>query len=392
MSVAAPMIQQGRFRLFAQTSNTYSALAIDLVRRSTVIDMLGLLTLDYPKLELWEQQPDKFDKRDFDRLRVSGTTIFHPAVGFTDGDCYGCSLRDLTGWNAFIAAHPTEFVRIDCASDVELAKTTGRLGIVLGLQNSIHFRTLADVDAFYKLGQRVSQLTYDDNEIGGGSTDARNVGLTPYGAQIIDRMNALGMAVDISHCSDRTTLDAIEASHKPVLVTHSNCRALVPNCARCKTDEAIRALAAKGGVMGVTMVRSFVQASGTATIEDVLNHVDHVVGLVGMEHVGIGSDVDLDGRDAHIRPRKRWDLDDFDYSQKIYDLTEGLIRRKYSPEDIALILGGNFQRVLASIWSPAGTPADQQPAQLDGESKPSANAPAQVSPLSTVVNRQAAPA
>lgn len=365
------MIQQGRFRLFAQTATTYSALAIDLVQRATVIDMLGLLTLDYSKLEGWEKQPERFAKRDFDRLRASGTTIFHPAVGFTDGDCYGCSLRDLTGWNAFISAHPNEFLRIDCPSDVHRAKNSGRLGIVLGLQNSLHFRTLADVDAFYKLGQRVSQLTYDDNEIGGGSTDPRNIGLTPYGAQIVDRMNSLGMAVDVSHCSDRTTLDTIAASRKPVLVTHSNCRALVPTSARCKTDEAIRALAATGGVMGITMVRGFVQASGTATIEDVLNHIDHVVSLVGIEHVGIGTDVDLEGRDAHIRPKKRWDLDGVDYSQKIYDLTEGLIRRNYSPENIELILGGNFQRALAAIWPPDATPSHEQPTPANPQPPPS---------------------
>jgi membrane dipeptidase len=165
-------------------------------------------------------------------------------------------------------------------------------------------------------------------------------------------MNAVGMAVDISHCSDRTTLDAIHASRKPVLVTHSNCRALVATNARCKTDEAIRLLAAQGGVIGITMVRGFVQASGPATIEDVLDHIDHVARLVGVEHVGIGSDVDLDGRDARIRPRKRFDLDGIDYSQKIFDLTEGLIRRKYSAENIELILGGNFQRALEAIWSP----------------------------------------
>jgi membrane dipeptidase len=169
-------------------------------------------------------------------------------------------------------------------------------------------------------------------------------------------MNTVGMAVDISHCSDRTTLDALHASRKPVLVTHSNCRALVA-AARCKTDEAIRLLADKGGVIGITMVRGFVQSSGPATIEDVLDHIDHVAKLVGVEHVGIGSDVDLDGRDAHIRPKKRFDLDGIDYSQKIFDLTEGLIRRKYSPANIELILGGNFQRVLAAIWS--SEPASQ---------------------------------
>ena len=350
------MIQRGRFCLFAQTPPApnealYSTLALDLVRGSTVIDMLGLLTLNYTKLSSWEAQPACFALRDFEKLRASGITIFHPAVGFTNGDVHASSLRDITGWNQFIAAHSSQFLRIDCPGDLEAAKASGRLGIVIGLQNSLHFRTVEDVDCFYRLGQRVSQLTYDDNAIGGGSTDPRDIGLTPFGAQIVDRMNAVGMAVDISHCSDRTTLDAIHASRKPVLVTHSNCRALVATSARCKTDEAIRLLAAQGGVIGITMVRSFVQTSGRATIEEVLDHIDHVARLVGVEHVGLGSDVDLDGRDTRIRPRKRFDLDGIDYSQKIFDLTEGLIRRKYSPENIELILGGNFQRVLEAIWS-----------------------------------------
>jgi len=350
------MLQRGRFCLLAQSrlaqnDVAYSTLALDLVRRSTVIDMLGLLTLNYSKLSSWWEQPACFAPHDFQKLRASGTTIFHPAVGFTDGDVYGSSLRDINGWNEFIASHGSEFVRIDCAGDLERAKASGRLGIVIGQQNSRHFRTVEDVDCFYSLGQRVSQLTYDDNQIGGGSTDPRDVGLTPYGSQIVDRMNTVGMAVDISHCSDRTTLDALNASRTPVLVTHSNCRALVATSARCKTDEAIRLLAAKGGVIGITMVRSFVQASGPATIEDVLDHIDHVAKLVGVEHVGLGSDVDLDGRDTRIRPRKRFDLDGIDYAQKIFDLTEGLIRRKYSPENIELILGGNFQRALQAIWS-----------------------------------------
>jgi membrane dipeptidase len=164
-------------------------------------------------------------------------------------------------------------------------------------------------------------------------------------------MNAVGMAVDISHCGDRTTLNAIEASRKPVLVTHSNCRALVPGSSRCKTDEAIRRMAAKGGVMGFTMVRGFVRSSGRVTIEHVLDHVDHLVKVAGVEHAGIGSDVDLDGRDLLLRPEHRFDLDDIDYSRKIYDLTEGLLRRKYSNRSIELILGGNFERALTAAWT-----------------------------------------
>jgi membrane dipeptidase len=164
-------------------------------------------------------------------------------------------------------------------------------------------------------------------------------------------MNALGMAVDVSHCGDRTTLDAVAASRKPVLVTHSNCRALVPGSARCKTDEEIRKVAAAGGVIGVTMVRYFVSSSGPATIENVLDHVDHVAKLAGVEHVGIGSDVDLVGRDSRGRASRKNDLDGVAYERKIYDLTEGLVRRNYSDRDIQLVLGGNFQRVLADIWA-----------------------------------------
>jgi membrane dipeptidase len=164
-------------------------------------------------------------------------------------------------------------------------------------------------------------------------------------------MNQVGMAVDISHCGDRTTMNAIEASRKPVLVTHSNCRALVPGSARCKTDEAIKHMAAAGGVMGITMVRTFVRAAGRVTIEHVLDHFDHLVKLAGVEHAGIGSDVDLDGRDTRIRPARKFDLDGIDYSKKIYDLTEGLVSRNYSSRNIELILGGNFERALTEAWT-----------------------------------------
>ena len=157
------------------------------------------------------------------------------------------------------------------------------------------------------------------------------------------------MAADISHCGDRTTLDVIEASATPVLVTHSNCRALVPYSARCKTDAAIRKLAARGGVMGVTLERLFVGTGSSVTIENVVGHIDHIAKLVGVEHVGLGTDVDLDGRDGPAAPKKN-DLDGLQYSRKVFELTEGLIRRKYSKADIRLILGGNFQRALTAIW------------------------------------------
>ena len=313
--------------------------------------MLGLLTLDFKKLDTWRTRPASFRLSDFQRLKDSGITVFHPAVGYVEGDIYAESSADITSWDAFIDSYPQYFIRVCNPADVSRAKAEGKLGIIVGQQNSNHFRTVDDVDAFYKLGQRVSQLTYHDNALGGGSTDPADKGLTGYGAQVLARMNRLGMAVDVSHCGDRTTLDVIEASSKPVLVTHSNCRALVPYSARCKTDAAIRKLAATGGVMGITMERLFVGTGSRVTIENVLDHVDHVAKLVGVEHVGLGTDVDLDGRDLATAPKKKNDLDGLQYSRKVFELTEGLIRRKYSAADIKLILGGNFQRALTGIWT-----------------------------------------
>ena len=217
------------------------------------------------------------------------------------------------------------------------------------------------------LGQRVSQLTYNArNLIGNGSTERRDEGISDFGVAIIERMNKVGMAVDVSHCGDRTTLDAFEVSKKPVLITHSNCRALVSGHPRCKTDEAIKKVGAAGSVMGITGVRMFVKADEPTTIEHVLDHFDHVAKLVGPEHLGVGSDIDLYGYDAmppelnkKLRAgykgsygfREKIDIEGLNHPKRMFDLTEGLIRRRYSDAEIEGILGGNFRRVLSDIWT-----------------------------------------
>ena len=185
------------------------------------------------------------------------------------------------------------------------------------------------------------------------------------------------MAIDVSHCGDRTTLDAFEISKKPVLITHSNCRALVPGHPRVKTDEAIKKVGAAGSVIGITGVRMFVKADEPTTIEHALDHFDHVRKLIGAEHLGVGSDIDLYGYDAmppeankQLRAaykgsygfREKIDIEGLNHPKRMFDLTEGLIRRKYSDAEIEGILGGNFKRVLSQIWTvekaaPAPTPA-----------------------------------
>lgn len=355
--LAGPFLNKGRFNLFADERGervTHSARAIELVGRSMVIDMLGLLTLDWPKLYSWQREPAVFGIPDFQKLQSSGINVFHPAVEPNAPRPYEAARNWISGWDRLLGNQPGCFVRIGAAGDLQAVRQTGRIGILIGFQNSDHFRTVADVQAFHTLGQRVSQLTYNArNRIGAGCREARDTGLSSYGAEVVAAMNRVGMAVDVSHCSERTCLDTFTASKKPVLITHSNCRAIADN-PRCKSDAVIRAMAARGGVMGITAVAAFVSPRRTATVEDMLDHFDRVVRLTGVEHVGLGSDVDLEALDPKTgRLDLRYRVQGLPPARRVFDLTEGLIRRGYDDRSIELILGGNFQRVLTEIWAPA---------------------------------------
>ena len=363
-AVCAPMVNQGRYRVFAGSKQEYSARAVELVGRSVVIDMLSPFKLGSTT---WFTNPDSFKQVDFQRFKDSGINAFHIAVGTGGVEAYLNTLRFIASWDSFLANHDRWLMRVDSASDLDRLKNSGKVGVILGVQNSEHFRSPADVDYFHSLGQRVSQLTYNTrNLIGNGSTERRDEGVSDFGAAIIERMNKVGMAVDVSHCGDRTTLDAFELSKTPVLITHSNCCALVPGHPRCKTDEAIKKMAASGGVMGITGVRMFVKNDEPTTVEHFLDHFDHVKKLVGVEHLGVGSDIDLDGYDdmpaeenKRLRAgykgsygfREKIDIEGVDHPKRVFDLTEGLIRRKYADREIEMVLGGNFKRVLAQIWS-----------------------------------------
>lgn len=361
-AVAAPMIHLGRVRLFGAE---YSTRAVDLMKSSTVIDMLSPISLSNPRMVQLMTKPETFTAADLANYRASGIHAFHIAIGLGGPEAYQNTLQFVAGWDGFLAHHSETMKRIDSVADIDAARAAGKIGFIIGLQNSEHFRTTGDVDFFYSLGQRVSQLTYNArNMIGNGSTERRDEGLSDYGVLIVDRMNRAGMTVDVSHCGDQTTLDAFEASKKPVLITHGNCRALNPH-PRCKTDEAIRKMAALGGVMGITGVRMFVKADEPTTVEHVLDHFDHVKKLVGPEFLGVGSDIDLFGYDAmpaneraalHANYKSSYafrdkdDIEGINHPRRMFDLTEGLIRRRYSDGEIHGILGGNFRRALAKIW------------------------------------------
>ena len=364
--LTAPMLNLGRFRLFPGLPIEYSARCLTLMQESTVVDMLSVLTIS-DKWQEWARAPETFTEKEFQRFLDSGIQVFHHAFGLGGPTAYEAAINYFGAVNALIAGSDQYMMRIDSAADFARVKSSRKIGILPGLQNAQHFRRPADVPFFFGLGERVAQLTYNSrNLIGNGSTERRDEGISDFGAAIIDQMNKTGMAIDVSHCGDRTTLDAFELSKMPVLITHSNCRALAPGHPRCKTDDAIRAVGKAGSVMGITGVRNFVKNAEPTTIEDVIDHFDHVRKLIGPEHLGVGSDVDLDGYDdlpaealKQLRAsykdsysfRDKIDIEGLDHPKRMFDLTEGLIRRKYSDAEIRGILGGNFIRVLGQVWA-----------------------------------------
>ncbi len=347
----------------ADAEHKYSKKVIDLVERSLVIDMLGPLKLDFRP----EAYAEPLSEQEAAMFRTCGITAFHNSVGIGGPNAYDEALQFISAWSGFAGRNSDIFSLVGVATDLDHAKVKHKIAVIMGLQNAEQFREAKDVKDFFQLGLRCAQLTYNEqNYIGSGSTDRVDGGISDYGFEIITAMNEVGMLIDVSHSGDRTTLDAIELSPRPIAFTHSNCRAL-NNHPRLKTDEAIQKLARKGGVMGITGVRNFVKDREPTTVEDVVDHIDHVVKLVGIEHVGIGTDSDLMGYD-HMQPdqyaklkaaykasyafRDKIDTDGFNHPKKIYDLTDALLRRGYSDSNIQAVLGGNFRRLLGESWTP----------------------------------------
>jgi len=357
-AAAAPFISRPvRAENAAFPSRAYPKRVVDLVNEALVIDMLHPIKIDEGPAPMTDKLAEEY--------RTSGVSAMLQGVGIRDPEARDQVLSYYALWGHYVQVNSHVFTGVDKMADILRAKRDGKVAVIMGMQNSDHFQKVEDVEFFFKLGQRVSQLTYNwQSRIGSGSTERVDGGVSDYGVSIIEAMNKVGMLIDVSHCGDKTTLDAIALSPKPIAITHSNCRAL-NNHPRLKTDEAIKALAAKGGVMGIAGVRNFVTAKEPTTVDNIVDHIDHAVKLVGIEHVGIGSDLDNHGYDdmppelqksmkgmlsASYAWRDKLDTDGFDHPRRIYDLTEALLRRGYSKDNIKAILGGNFQRLLTATW------------------------------------------
>ncbi len=229
------------------------------------------------------------------------------------------------------------------AADVRAAHAAGQLAVLINIEGAEAVEgDLALLRNFYRLGVRMMGLVWNfPNKVTDGAGDeGRGAGLTKFGRAVIREMNRLGMLIDLAHITPTGFFEVLELSTAPVLFTHGNCHALWQH-ARNLTDAQIKALAAKGGVMGISVVSTFMGPE-TATRKTVADHIDHVVQLLGSaDHVAYGSDFD-----GCTPPPGLEDV------TKLLDLTADLLDRGYTEADMAKILGGNYLRVFEEVLRP----------------------------------------
>jgi membrane dipeptidase len=238
--------------------------------------------------------------------------------------------------------HEDKMMLFTKVSDVREAEKQGKIAAMLSIEGGEAVEAdLGILRMLYRLGLRAMTLTWNErNQIADGAGEGRTKGgLTNFGVELVKEMNNLGMVVDVSHINDAGFFDVIETTTKPIIASHSNCRALC-NHRRNMTDEMIKILADNGGVMGMNFSASFVtENKENATLERLLDHVDHVVKVASVEHVGIGSDFD----GIENTPKGLEDVTRMPY------LTEGLVKRGYKEDEIRKILGENFLRVFSKV-------------------------------------------
>ncbi|MBI2797438.1 MAG: membrane dipeptidase [Gemmatimonadetes bacterium] len=308
--------------------------------------------------------------------RASGITAVNVTLGAGDNGtaAFVNTVRGIAFAERELEAHGDAFLKVRTAADIARARASGRLGLIYGFQDATMFEDDAGrVDLFHQLGVRICQLTYNvRNLVGDGCLEPANGGLSAFGRRVVARMNAAGMLVDLSHVGERTTLDAIAASTRPVAVTHSGCKA-VNDVPRNKTDDQLRRLAAKGGVVGIYMM-PFLRGSGQPGPDDFVRHVEHAVNTCGEDHVGVGSDLSITPLDltpefralhaGFVRQRRAAGISapgeaedvfnyvpEFNTPRRMELVADALARKGHGSARILKILGANWQRLFGEVWA-----------------------------------------
>jgi membrane dipeptidase len=341
------------------------------------IDGAGALELFYAE----DEQPEERAKilaNDLAAAKASGLSAMVATVApqgrfWLDDAAFEKNKRDIGSWKARIAEHPEALVLVDKGADLETARRDKKLGIVFTSQGTEPLGEKSDrISLFRELGLRVMQLTHNRrNLVGDGCMEPSAAGLSRFGYEVVERLNAEKVVVDLAHGAQRTIHQGILASKRPMLISHTGCSAL-SDLPRCTHDAELRLLADRGGVAGM-ILWPYLRKDTQPMAMDLIRHIEHAVNVAGEDHVGIGSDTSLAPLDRTPEFEKRnremvadlvnqgifergrpadlyMFIPDLNVANRYEVIGAMLAKRGHSDARIAKILGGNFARVLGEVW------------------------------------------
>jgi len=354
------MITRRQFNLGAAGSiaagaTPLNALAATPTQDALVIDAMG---------EVREVYTDELCREMIDSGLNSITVTLCDPKSY-EAVAYRWAMDGVLAYDRLIETESEFWTRATTVADIDRARREGRIAIFYLFQNSTQFgRNLDNVDVFYGLGVRSSQITYNfQNWAGAGCNELNDSGLTVFGHELVEKMNEVGMLIDLSHAGMKTMADSIAASEVPVIVSHSCCKALYEHN-RNTTDENIRAIADKGGLFGVTQMRPFMTHQINNAVHFYYQHIEHAINVAGIDHVCIGSDRDhrrltlteeylaeLKAEEGPNFVRSEWPLyfEELNGPRRMETIWDGLSKRGMHDDHLEKLFGLNLQRLYAEV-------------------------------------------
>ena len=313
----------------------------------------------------------RWSREVFEAMRAGGLTAANCTVAVWEG--FEPTMRHIASFGRWLDEHADLIRRVLTVEDVRAAKAEGRVGVILGWQNTSPIEDdLRRLPLVHELGVRIVQLTYNtQNLVGAGCYESRDPGLSDFGREVVAELNRIGIAIDLSHVGSTTARDAALASEAPVAFTHV-CPAALKAHPRNRSDDELRLVAKRGGMVGLTPFPWFLSEP---TLDAYLDTVEHVIGVAGEEQVGLCSDFTEGHGDAFLE----WIMRDKGYARLLTttpldelrvvmpegirqlsewpNLTSAMEARNWSESRILRLLGENWLRYLGDVWSttPAGS-------------------------------------
>lgn len=311
-------------------------------------------------------------QKDLDLVRGSGINVVKLTLGGINSD-FSETVTEIAHVQQLIEVHPAYFTQVRVPADMARAKRENRLGIILSFESADMLGgKLSSFSVFRELGVRVMQLSYNRRSpFAAGVMEPQGGGLTALGRDAVHEMNRLGIAIDLSHANPATTADTLSLSAKPPVMTHAGCAAVHAH-PRMKSDEQLRALAARGGVVGIFDLPYLTASPRQPTLADYMAHLEHALKVAGEDHVGIGSDVGIAPFDTsqkgmaefaeQLEERRKAGLSapeedrptyvvGLNVPRRIEIIADQLLKSGYSAAVAEKVVGGNFERVFTEIWT-----------------------------------------